>query len=302
MRRGFVFSLIALFVLGVIVLFATSDVEPDRSSRTAVPEVREMNAIVQDIESDVERGLYITGFRSLLAQIEYMVTTGEMLNSTEDTFEEAMLNGTLNGANMNALNGTYFDIWLNKTEQILATRGFGFDYEIVSLNQTHDSYDAVLVQAAIAYNLSDSRGKRAYHRTVSSEAHIPLDGLEDPVYFVKSLGRLTNTINFTNETDLSTLVSLSENNSRYRPSNKSPNFLMRLEGNFSPSPYGIESIANGHRFEVQGVTTYNGRSNIDALYFSTIAHDTHCMSGQPSWLRLDTDRLSDYTGSTNVTC
>lgn len=302
MRRGFIFSLIALVMLGVLVLFASTDVEPDQASRTAVPEVREMNAIIEDIESDIERGLYITGFRSLLAQIEYMITTGTFIDDVHDTFEEAMLNGTINNASMNALNGTYFAVWLEKTEAILGERGFGFDYAVLELNETHERYDAVHVSATITYNLTDSRGKRMYSRTVETGSNIDIEGLEDPVYFVKSLGRLSNTLNFTNETDLTTLVGWSENNSRYRASNKSPSFLMRLEGDFGPSPFGIESIVNGNRFLVQGVSTYDGKSSIDALYFSTIGHDERCMSGQPSWFRLDVERFDDYTGAVNVSC
>ena len=300
--RGFVFTLMALLIGSVLVLFAVTDQPPALSSKTAVPEVREMNGLVQDIESDVDRGLYITGFRALLGQIEYLVTQGEFLNDTDASFVEAMTNGTVQNESLSALNGTTFSVWLEQTEGILEERGFTFDYEIVSLSQGHYNASMVQANATITYNLTDSRDQRSFTRTVASSALIPIEGLEDPTYFVKSLGRISNTIEFTNETDLDTLINWSANESRYRFSDKSPSLLMRLENDFSASPHGIESIVNGERFINQGVGTYDGRSSIDALYFSTISHDPRCMSGTPSWFRLDVGRFSDYTGATNVSC
>jgi hypothetical protein len=300
--RGFVFSIMALVIVSMLVLFATTDSAPDLSSRSAIPEVREMNGLVTDIETDIDRGLYITSFRALLAQIEYLITTGELLPSTEETFVEAMMNGTIENRSMNAMDGADFSLWLSKIEAILAQRGFTFTYDVVSFDQYHASPSVVASDVRICYNLTDSRGKRSYEREVNRTAYVSIDGLEDPLYFVKSLGRLSNMIEFTNETDLATLISASANNSRYRASNKSPTYLMRLEGNFTPSEHGIESIVNGERFLNQGVNLYDGKSSIDALYFSTIGHDPRCMSGAPSWFRLDVTRFSDYTGAVNVTC
>ena len=300
--RGFIFSIIALLLVSVLVLFATSDRTPDLSSRSAVPEVREMNAIITDIETDIDRGLYITSFRALLGQIEYLLTTGTLLDSTQAAFEEAMLNGTVQGASMNALNGSDFGLWLEKIDGILSERGFNFEYEVVSIEQYHSTPHVVSSDAIVRYTLTDSRGRRSYTRIVTRTAHVPLEGLEDPLYFVKSLGRLSNMVRFTNETDLDHLINASANNSLYRPSNKSPSYLMRLEGNYSPSEHGIESIVSGQRFLNQGVGSYDGRSSIDALYFSNIAHDARCMSGTPSWFRLDVTRFDDYTGASNVTC
>jgi hypothetical protein len=300
--RGFVFSIMALLIVSVLVLFATTDQQPDLSSRSAIPEVREMNAIITDIETDIGRGLYITSFRALLAQIEYLIRNGELLTSTEDAFNEAMLNGTINGQAMNTLDEADFALWLEKIEAILAQRGFSFTYEVLSLEQYHSDPTTVASDVTLTYTLADSGGKRNYTRTITSTAHVPLEGLEDPLYFVKGLGRLSNVVRFTNETDLIALIDESANNSLYRASDKSPSYLMRLEGDFSASEHGIESIVNGHRFEVQGITLYDGRSSIDALYFSSIGHTPQCMSGTPEWFRLDTGRLGDYTGSTNITC
>ena len=300
--RGFVFSIMALLIVSVLVLFTTTDRAPDLSSRSAVIEVREMNAIVSDIESDIDRGLYITSFRALLSQVEYLITTGELLPSTQASFEEAMLNGTIEGTPMNALADADFTIWLEKIEDILGQRGFTFTYEIDSIEQYHTSPAIVTSEVTVRYTLTDSRQRRSYERNVTRTAHVPLEGLEDPLYFVKSLGRLSNVVRFTNETDLLILIDESANNSLYRFSNNSPSYLMRLEGDFSASDHGIESIVNGQRFLNQGVSTYSGRSSIDALYFSGIPHDPRCMSDTPSWFRLDTDRFSEYDGAINITC
>ena len=73
---------------------------------------------------------------------------------------------------------------------------------------------------------------------------------------------------------------------------------MRLEGNFSNSTNGIESLVNLNKFIVQGFGT-DDRSAVDYLYFSDIVHNTHRVSQfsdttEYSWFRLDDVGLTIY--------
>ncbi|MFT4307801.1 MAG: hypothetical protein ACMXYM_00325 [Candidatus Woesearchaeota archaeon] len=300
--RGVAYTFIAIILSSVVFVFATTIDQPTRATQSPISIVQSMNAVIDAFEEDLERGVYISSYRTVIGQIEKITQTGEYLVDLNASYHEGMLNRTIEGVNVSALNGSGLIDWLDRTRTIYANRGYHFEYEIISLEQYHTTPYAITNAATLTYNLSDPRQERRYERDIRVEVDIPVGGLEDPAYYMASIGRISNIVEFTNETDIPTLINWSMMNSKYRSSNKSPSFLMRLEGNFSASEHGIESIVSGQRFLVQGVGTYDGRSSIDALYFSTIAHEAQCMSGTPDWFRLDTDRLDDYTGSTNVTC
>ena len=77
---------------------------------------------------------------------------------------------------------------------------------------------------------------------------VSLINIRDPIYSVYTYGRVPNTIRITNVTDYvndsnndTSQLRYHINHSFYVENILSPSFLMRLEGNFSKSPYGIES-------------------------------------------------------------
>ena len=79
----------------------------------------------------------------------------------------------------------------------------------------------------------------------------------------------------------------------YKSSN-GPSYLMRLEGNLSNSPYGIESFVNLDDFENVGIHTNSGISCVDYMYFSNNQTSAHRIKGMPDWFYLDDDHLSEY--------
>jgi hypothetical protein len=299
--RGVAYTFIALVLSGVVFIFATTIEQPTRSANP-ISIVQSMNDVIDAFEEDFERGVYISSYRAVIGQVEKVTQTGEYILDTPASFEEGMLNRTIENVSVSALNGSGLIDWLDRTQAIYEARGYLFDYAIVSLEQYHETPFAITNAAVLNYNMSDRQGERTYTRSVRVEVDIPVEGLEDPAYYIASLGRISNIVEFTNETDITSLINDSMTNSKYRMSNKSPSYLMRLAGNMSPSEFGIESIVSGQRFLIQGIGDYDGKSSIDALYFSTIGHEPQCVSSTPSWFRLDTGRLGDYTGAVNVTC
>ena len=301
-KRGFVFTFIALVMTGVLILFFITDTGDPHAGIDPLFLTAQMNAHIDDIDADLERGLYITSFRTILSQIERIIVTGEFLESSEDTFIEGMLNATIEGEEVELLEEMSFSDWLEKAETLLATRGMNLTYHALELSLGHDEPFAITVTLHANYTLTERSGMRRYERSVEKHARIPIQNLEDPAYYVKSLGRLTNQIIPAPTDDVHDLIALAENNSHYLPSTKSPTFFMRFEGNFSAAEHGIESIVHGQRFYNHDIFAYEGRSNVDTLYFSDIAHTPECVNATPSWFRLDDERIADYTNVTVISC
>ena len=127
---------------------------------------------------------------------------------------------------------------------------------------------------------------------------VSIDNFEDPLYVIKSFGRVTNAIvkspitDFVNGNDVTNLR-IHLNNSYYIASNLSPNYLMRLRGDLGNSSTGIESLVNLDEFIEQGLSI-NDRSAVDYIYFGTQSTTNYRINKTPSWFKLDEDHLEIY--------
>ncbi len=301
-KKGFVFSIIAVFLTSIIVVFFILHYNAVQTKSIDVKQVKKLNSVINDFENDLDRGLYITSFRSVIAEIQKVTKTGEFLNDTNTAFKEAMLNSTVENVSLSILDNSSFKDWLDKTKIQLFNKGVLFSYSVVNLSVFQNNYSHITVFLVLDYNVSDYKNKKRFVRSVNKTVFLPIQGLEDPVYYVKSNGRIANIVNFTFNKDIFYLINESFNNSLYVPNNLSPNFLMRLEGNFSNSSTGIESIVNGQRFFNIGILNYSDRSNVDSLYFSNIVHNVVCVNNTPNWFRLDDGRVSFYDNVVVVSC
>ena len=79
----------------------------------------------------------------------------------------------------------------------------------------------------------------------------------------------------------------------YKASPDAPSFLQRLAGNFSSSPYGIESLVDKDEISSAGIAVLNNATNIDYLYWSGTAGDEQ-IKGMPDSFLLDNEHLDDY--------
>ncbi len=301
-KKGFVFSIIAVFLTSIIVVFFILHYNSVIVKNNDFKQVEKLNSVIVDFENDLDRGLYITSFRSVIAEIQKVTKTGKFLNDTNTAFKEAMLNSTVENVSLSILDNSSFKDWLDKTKIQLFRKGVLFSYSVVNLSVFQNNYSHITVFLILDYNVSDYKNNKRFVRSVNKTVFLPIQGLEDPVYYVKSNGRIANIVNFTFNKDIFYLINESFNNSLYVPNNLSPNFLMRLEGNFSNSSTGIESIVNGQRFFNIGILNYSGRSNVDSLYFSNITHNVVCVNNTPNWFRLDDSRVSFYDNVVVVSC
>lgn len=306
-RKGVFFTLIALLIAGLILFGIIMSSAKKYSEKTDAVGIRleTMNDFMQDLEHDMERALYITSFRSLLALEQYIVSRGEYLPNVENSFAEALFNGTVNQTSVELMANATFTLWIERVRQDSEKIDVDFSIELVEVKIFQESPWFLSVNLSTILNVTDSNGIASWSKPYLVSTRINVEGLEDPFYLVESNGLVTNIIvkanntNFVNELTNDTTVLLNHvNQSLYIQSTRAPDFLMRLTGNYSNSTNGIESIVNVDDFIAQGFAAKD-RSSVDFIYFSTVPHVEHSIFGISDedgfeWFRLDNDSLVIY--------
>ncbi len=309
-RKGLAYTLVAVILVVVSVLLFSIQSGFRLRDETLVVETRiaTINEFMKDIQKDLARGMTIASHRSLLAILEVETSSGAFVEDSKAAFAEAFFNGTVNGTQRSIMQNSSFINWTQRIKTEAEKIGIDVGFEIYNLSIEHSSPWDLEINSTVGINAVDKQGTASWAITKKISAPISIKGFEDPLYIIKTSGRVPNVVT---ETDVS-FTSAGNlirhiNSSFYIASAAAPSYLMRLEGDLGSSPYGIESVVNLNELTQQDLQTL-ARSNVDYIYFGSQSH-THCIINETlsspdfNWFRLDSGaeplyHLNDY----NVHC
>jgi len=299
-RKSMFFSITAIALISLVVFSFTIHTSYKLRDRVMVTETRifSMNSFIDDVEKDIERGLYISGFRSLMSMEQYITDNGIFLYNVNSCFKEAFLNGTINDSQMGLMNESTFTNWTQRIKEKAIKLDIIVDFDINDIVIYQENPWTANIDLDVTLNLEDVKKTASWQRPLYITTNISIQEFEDPLYVINSYGRVTNTIIKTTITDFivnneTTNLKIHVNNSYYIESTRAPSFLMRLEGNLSSSSYGIESLVNLEEFQAQEVPI-KSRSVVDYIYFGDQSTTNYNIKDMPSWFKLDEEHLATY--------
>ncbi len=295
---------IALTIVIIVTYSAYSTYRLSDKMEIIEGRIETMNFFIKDIEKDLNKGIYISGFRTLLSFNQFISTNGTFIDNSNERFKEAFLNGTINKQSLSLMKDSTFIDWANKISAEAEKIDIKFNLTLngVKLNQT-DPW-SVEVGVNVTLDISDKKNTSRWLRERFLKTKINIVGFEDPLYVINSKGRVTNTIMPSNITsfviggDVTNLL-IHANNSYYISHEDAPSFLMRFEGNLGNSTFGIESLVNLEEFQQQGLTLKD-RSVVDYIYFGTKSTTNYRINKTPEWFKIDQGHLATYQ-VTNLT-
>jgi len=294
MNKKAIFYTTAAIALTIVIIVTYSAYTSYKlSGRMDVIQTRieTVNFFIKDVEGDINNGVFIAGFRTLLSLNQFIANNGTFLDDVNEGFKESFLYGTIDNQPLSLMKDTTFTDWANKISAEANKVDILFNFKIneVILNQS-DPW-GVDVGLDISLDIKDKRNTSYWIRNRYLVNRISIIGFEDPLYVVNSKGRVTNAIMQTNITQFvvdGKVENLLEhmNNSWYMAHNDSPSFLMRLQGDLGNSSNGIESLVNLEKFQQQGLAIKD-RSVVDYIYFGTKSTTNFRVNNTPEWFKID---------------
>lgn len=302
-KRGILFTLMAISLLSLfLVSFSVYSLSEERER--VVNRIESMNNYVFSFEEDMERKLFISGFRIIFLFEKRMLEEGLYISDVESVFNEAFVNGTIEGTINSDELALIQGVTLSNISDFLSDEAAKVNLNVnlsnpmFNISQT-DPWN-VRVDLTVDLYIADQGGLAFWNRTASYTAFIPITNFEDPLYIIETNGVIAHKITKTpyeldelvvggNTTNINDHL----NNFYYINSTDAPSFLDRLEGNFSANPNGVESLVNIQILNDKGVNV-NDKVVVDHIYFSTANPSGSTPSGMPSWFELDSAHESFY--------
>lgn len=286
-----------------IILLPTHRDLSDRMLRVE-SRISSMNDFVKGLERDAERGLYIASYRGILALDAEVIETGIFFANATQSFEEVVINGTINGNIAPLLNASTFTLWTQKIAAEAQNFNLVAQIGVNSVKVSQIEIWRVLVVANVTFVVEDLGNTARWNRTVQINSSIPIFEFEDPLYIVGSLGRTTNSFNSTpfkrNYTFLEgagwnvTNLEAQAAEGFYVPHTDAPSFLMRFENDLTASPFGIESLVDLNKLSSLGLAIDPTSSIVDYLYWNATGTGDYRVNFTANWFRLDDDHRAFY--------
>jgi len=298
-KRGMFFMILAI-VLVTFLIFSLTFFSFVKDRGAIEDRIDTLNGFVFAAEEDLERRLFISGFRMIFLFEKRIIEQGEYIDDTENRFNELFYNATLYGESFpDIMSGATLGDIEDELEGKANKIGANLSLYNANLVVTQDDPWNVKVSLNAELFIDDISGLASWNRTLVSEALVPVEGFGDPIYSVS-----TNSLVFENITrspyvfDPADVANLRDHTlgSFYIASpNNAPSFLQRLEGDLTSDLNGIESLVNLDRLVSAGVIVDPSRSDIDFEYFGVSSNECAVSpAGMPSWFKLNSNRVADY--------
>jgi len=300
-KKGIFFTLIAIALVSLLLInFTAFSISNENNSVNR--RVSTMNNFVKSLEEDVQRKMYISGFRTIFIYEKRILESGNYILDPSGSFEELFFNGTIE-RKINEDEATLVSgITLLDIEYSLNLEADKVNLK-VSLNNasvlmTQNDPWNVRIELGVDLKIEDLGNLASWENHKTFVSYIPISNFEDPIYLVNTGGKISPKVvrtpytTFSNGGDVSNLLD-HVTKKYYLNSTSAPSFLKRLKGDFSVDENGIESLVYLPDLSAQGITLKD-KSIVDYIYFSTSNPSSSGVVGMPSWFKLDGDAKARY--------
>lgn len=300
----YISAAIALTIVIMVTYSAYSSYRLNDKMESIETRVQSVDFFIKNIEKDLDNGIYIAGFRTMLSFNQFITTNGTYIDNINSRFQESFLNGTIEQQPLSLMQGTTFTDWANKISAEADKIDIKFNFTVIDVKLNQSNPWDVDIGLNISLDVRDKKNTSYWIMNRYLITKINIIGFEDPLYVVNSKGRVTNAIIQTNITSFTvngdvTNLMLHANSSYYIAHNDSPSFLMRLQGDLGNSSNGIESLVNLDKFQQQNIQLKD-RSVVDYIYFGTGSTVDYRINETPEWFKIDSSHLAVYQ-VTNLT-
>jgi hypothetical protein len=303
-KKGIFFTLLTIAILALfLITYSISNVAKQRESLKN--RVETLNNFVFSVQDDLQRKMYISGYRAILCYEKYLTNSDKdkFIIDTNASFTELFFEGELYDIPQELMVGatpleggaTYEYIEKEIKERgDKSNIGIEFNKAQTSVKMTQDDPWNVKVTLTTNLSIKDKGGLAEWNKILIVSAYIPIENFNDPIYYKNTNNYLNPKFirnpNFSVEgssTDVINNITYQINNQLYISHTNAPSFLDRFEGDLeSSSPNGIESFVGNV------ITRKTDRSSVDYIYFRDGA-SSYCPIGGFEWLKLDCIGLSN---------
>lgn len=212
--KGLAYTSFAILSAAILISMVFAQVYQPVDTQTANAErIGQASFFLDSVLSDMDRSLSIAARRSLTGANNYVVTEGEALKSAEENVSEIMVNGTLDGEQIETVGNASLTEWTGRVSEIAERSSYSISISVTDYSFSTEPF-YVRPSFEVDARLKDPTTLASFNKTADATTSASLSGLEDPMITLRSKGRYTTTIKKCNfEKPAENILSAEQNSS-----------------------------------------------------------------------------------------
>lgn len=317
-KRGVFFTFIAAVLLGIFIIIYTpaADITLQKDTQAVSTRLFIIDNFINEVENSYLRiVLRATAYKSIYSFMLYINSTGEYVKNFDSSFAEVMINGTLNGVQIDSITQKKImenNTLLNWSDRIIQASGDAFivNTSIKIINVSAQQTGPWSIDLILTIDLQVKSNVAAWNRTnIAITASLPVEGFDDPLYLVNTNGLYANNIKASSvkfdEWNISQVREHLRNGTYVHwQDSEAPSFLMRLTNTTTNSSCcGIESLVNPNKISspdrIESYVDYLFWNHSFNLQCPLLYNITNPSTGQGLWdefmyFKLDLNNVIRY--------
>ncbi len=193
MRKGFLYTVLGVFMLNLVILAVVVPLELDAGgSSTDRVNVDETFYFSQSVRDDIGRAVDISSRRAMVAVTNIVVNGGEPVTDADGKIAEAFLNGTIEGNDSDLMDETSFRDWIGKMEAEAAGEGYSINMSVELADLDVGMEEPFIMSFDFIYDLAiaDPDIGVTFNRTDERfNGAGTIEGVDDPLIVLETAGK-----------------------------------------------------------------------------------------------------------------
>src|SRR3989344_2660769 len=184
-KRGIFFISIAIVIV-TLLLTSYTLYSKVQERKVIQKRIETMNSFINSIEQDLERKLFIAGFRSLFTFENKIIETGAYIGNVNASFQEMFFNGTFNNQSQSIMIGATFGELLKNMQDI--GNKISITINITNPRANLDQSDPWNVRVTVSGDLTirDNSNLSAWNAALTVIEKVPISYFDDPIYIINT--------------------------------------------------------------------------------------------------------------------
>lgn len=188
-RKALAYTTFAVFASSMLMMMLFFQVSQEQSYQNADAErIGKAAFFIESLFSDMDRSLRIATRRGLTGVTNEVIVTGGALNNSKKNVSEAVINGSLDGEDLNATENASLNEWGSRISNIASESGYELNTSVYNYSFT-PGFMTLETRFEVRANLYDPTTFARFNRSSSTTITASYEDLEDTMLLLRSKGR-----------------------------------------------------------------------------------------------------------------
>jgi len=193
-KKGVVYTTFAIIATSLLILLVSfTAMNTDYTSDTNPFRIGQASFYLGNVEEDFERAYEIAFQRGVSGATNYIIQTGNELETPGEDLRNSTVRGNISGYYLNNTENATLNDWTSRVKEAASGSQYELNIKYTDMD-VEDEFMDLEADLDVFFQLKDPKSLAQFNRTDTYSTKASIEGLEDPLLLLRTGGRYISTI------------------------------------------------------------------------------------------------------------